>query len=152
LFYLIALLIVIVDQAFKLWVRINLDLGESLKIWDGFHFTYYQNSGAMGSTFQGYGRYFIIPAVLMVWYLISLRRKGVIEGGLGTTGAALFAGGAVGNAIDRLLFGWVTDFLDFGRGVSNIADHALMIGLALLLLSLLMSLIFNQIKKNRIQA
>lgn len=66
-----------IDQATKLWVRFHMHLGETLVIWqDVLHFTYYRNSGAAGSTFQGYGRYFIIPAVLFVLYMAYAASRG----------------------------------------------------------------------------
>ncbi|THF74173.1 signal peptidase II [Cohnella fermenti] len=126
-------LVVLLDQAAKLWVRLHLEVGESLPVRDGFQLTYFRNSGAMGSSFEGYGRWFVLPALLVaVWAVYSLH-KGMMRGVLMKLGAALFVGGAIGNAIDRIAFGWVTDFLDFGRGISNLADHAITAGLALIL-------------------
>ncbi|MBO9609001.1 MAG: signal peptidase II [Paenibacillaceae bacterium] len=126
--------VVLLDQAAKVWVRLEMEVGQSIPVWDGFQLTSFRNSGAMGSSFEGYGRWFIIPAVLvLIWFVDSIRR-GILNGILLKVGAAIFAGGAIGNAIDRLLFGQVTDFLDFGRGVSNFADHAISLGLLLILL------------------
>ncbi|MGG2198517.1 MULTISPECIES: signal peptidase II [Paenibacillus] len=123
-----------IDQATKLWVRFHMHLGETLVIWqDVLHFTYYRNSGAAGSTFQGYGRYFIIPAVLFVLYMAYARKQGQLKNGMAEAGAALLVGGAIGNAIDRAVFGWVTDFVDNGRGILNLADIAIQVGVLLLL-------------------
>jgi lipoprotein signal peptidase len=51
-------------------------------------------------------------------------------------GAGFLAGGAIGNAIDRVLFNQVTDFIIFGtsNGILNLADYALNVGIVLLLL------------------
>ncbi|MEF2965723.1 signal peptidase II [Paenibacillus sp. M1] len=146
LFYLLLFIIVFLDQITKLWVRFNLALGQSLPVWDGFQLTHYQNTGAMGSSFQGYGRYFIIPAVLVVISILYLLKKGMLDGFILKAGAACFAGGAIGNAIDRLLFGRVTDFLDFGRGISNFADHAISLGFLLILIS---ELILNPLRNKK---
>ncbi|MDF2962471.1 MAG: hypothetical protein K0S39_4206 [Paenibacillus sp.] len=147
MFYFIMILVTVIDQAFKVWVRMNMDVGESIVIWNGIlSFTHYQNSGAAGSSFQGYGRYFVIPAVLVVGYILYSRRKGNLKGRLVEAGTAFFAGGAVGNAIDRILFGRVTDFIDFhgGRGILNIADHAINIGVILMLLDAVIGIVASR--------
>lgn len=146
LFYVILSLVVLLDQVAKLWVRLQMEVGESIPVWDGFQLTYFRNSGAMGSSFEGYGRWFIIPAVLVVVWAIYYLNKGRLNGVLLKAGAALFVGGAVGNAIDRVIYGWVTDFLDFGRGISNFADHAITLGLLLILLQ---ELVIHPLKKKR---
>jgi len=155
MFYWIAVLVTVIDQAFKLWVRMNMEVGQSMVIWNGIlSFTHYENSGAAGSTFQGYGRYFVIPAVLFIGYILYSRRKGNLKGGLLEAGTAFFAGGALGNAIDRILFGKVTDFIDFhfGHGILNIADQAINIGVILLLLDVLRSAVADRRQKKNPQA
>ncbi|RUS49219.1 signal peptidase II [Cohnella sp. AR92] len=146
MFYAILIFVVLLDQAAKLWVRMNMEVGQSIPMWDGFQLTFFQNSGAMASSFEGYGRWFVIPAVLVVAWAVYSVHKGLMKGFLLKLGAALFAGGAIGNAIDRVYFGWVTDFLDFGRGISNFADHAITVGVVLMLLD---GLIISPIRKKR---
>lgn len=134
IFYVPLSLVVLLDQAAKLWIRLHMEVGESVPVREGFQLTYFRNTGAMASSFEGYGRWFIVPAIVtVVWAIYSLHR-GKLQGRLLKVGAAMFAGGAAGNAVDRFLFGWVTDFLDFGRGISNLADHAISLGLLLILL------------------
>jgi signal peptidase II len=136
MFYLIAALVTLIDQGSKVWIRLHMDVGQSIVIWhDLLSFTRYENSGAAGSSFQGYGRYFVIPAVLFIGYILYSRRKGNLKGGAVEAGTAFFAGGAVGNAIDRLLFGSVTDFIapHYSHGILNIADYAINVGVILLL-------------------
>ncbi|WP_159886267.1 signal peptidase II [Paenibacillus puerhi] len=141
-FYVTAAMVLILDQASKLWVRMHMELRESFPVWGDFlSMTYYRNSGAAGSTFQGYGRYFIIPAILFVLYVWLARRKGELRGTADEYGSALLVGGAVGNAVDRALFGWVTDFIDYGRGILNVADHAINAGVLLMIFSALMEYI-----------
>lgn len=134
MFYPLFVLVVLLDQGAKLWVRLQMEVGQSIPIWEGFQLTYFRNSGAMASSFEGYGRWFVVPAILVVAWAVYCLRKGMLEGRLAKAGAALFVGGAAGNAIDRIAFGWVTDFFDFGRGISNFADHAITLGLLLVLL------------------
>lgn len=134
MFYPLFVVVVLLDQAAKLWVRLHMEVGQSTPMWEGFQLTYFRNSGAMASSFEGYGRWFVIPAVLVVAWAVYGLRKGMLKGRMAQAGAALFVGGAAGNAIDRIAFGWVTDFLDFGGGISNFADHAITLGLLLVLL------------------
>ncbi len=91
---------------------------------DLISFTHYQNSGAAGSSLQGWARYLGILAVMIVAVILYYRKKGSIQGFFKECGAAFFVGGAIGNGIERLLFGKVTDFIVFrsGNGVMNLAD------------------------------
>ena len=61
--------------------------------------------------------------------------QGTLTGKMNDLGLAFLAGGAAGNVIDRLLFGQVTDFLTSrsGGGVLNVADHAIELGVLLLI-------------------
>jgi signal peptidase II len=75
---------------------------------------------------------------LLVWLLVS----GRAGGGLARAGVALMAGGAAGNVLDRLLHGMVTDFVEVRIGhyiwpAFNVADSALSVGAALILIELL---------------
>ncbi|RKP57422.1 signal peptidase II [Cohnella endophytica] len=137
IFYLIAILVVLVDQIAKIIIRANLDLNEPYSFW-GIQMTHIENSGMAGSLFQGYGRLFGVFAILFVAVVIYYRKNGQIKGKWSEISAAFLVGGAVGNGIDRLLFGRVTDFLvsRSGDGVLNIADHAIEIGVLFLLIGL----------------
>lgn len=100
--------------------------------------TYIENSGMAGGLLQGYGRLFGVVSVLFVAGVIYFRKKGAIKGRVMELGFAFLVGGAIGNGIDRLLFGQVTDFLLTRRnGVLNVADHAIEIGVMLVVCSLI---------------
>lgn len=140
LFYLIALLVIVMDQLSKLWIRIHLKIGDSIEIWkDVLHFTHYENSGAAFSSFQGYGRFFVPIAVLIVATILHERSKGHLKGFVMEMGTALLVGGASGNAIDRVLFNQVTDFIQFhfSHGILNLADYAINLGIVLILIDLI---------------
>ncbi|MBT2293562.1 signal peptidase II [Paenibacillus albidus] len=135
LFYVISVLVIMADQVSKGLVRSHMLVGETFPFWNDYlTFTHYENSGAAFSSFQGYGRYFVIIAVGFVAAILYYRRKGEIKGRLMETAAAFLAGGAIGNAIDRFLFHKVTDFLVFGKsgGILNLADVAINLGMLLL--------------------
>jgi signal peptidase II len=135
MFYAIALVVAAIDQMLKIAVRVYMEVGESASLWNGrILLTYYENSGAARSSFQGYGRLFMVVGIVVIVGLLIARRKGHIKGFLAESGTALLVGGAAGNTLDRMLYGKVTDFLVMGEGILNAADLALTAGPALLLL------------------
>src|SRR5699024_8064357 len=103
-------------------------------MWMGIEFTYIENSGMAGGFFQGYARIFGVIAILFVLFVFYLRRSDEWRTPLLDCSLGLLVGGAIGNGVDRLLFGQVTDFIVRSGGVLNIADHALEIGIILLIL------------------
>jgi signal peptidase II len=89
LFYICAALVVMVDQVSKWVVRLHMHVGETIPFWHNHvQFTYYENSGAAFSSFQGFGRYFVIVALALVVGVLYYRRKGELREGL----AAAYAG------------------------------------------------------------
>lgn len=130
LFYIIALFVVLVDQVTKILVRIHIEIGEYATLW-GIRFTHYENSGMASSLFQGYGRLFGVLAVLFVIGVFYYRRSGDAKGALIGSSLGFLVGGAVGNGVDRLLFGQVTDFIIRSGGILNVADHAIEVGVLL---------------------
>lgn len=140
LFYLISILVVLIDQAAKWLVRTHMELGERIPFWSPhLQFVYYENSGAAFSSFQGYGKYFSIIAVVFVAAVFYYRRQGKIRGPLLEATSGLLVGGALGNAIDRVIYHQVTDFLVFGNrgGILNLADLAINAGAILIAVYLL---------------
>jgi len=132
LFYVIALFVVLVDQATKILVRVHVDIGEYITL-RGIEFTHYENSGMASSLFQGYGRLFGVIAILFVIGVLYYRRSGAKRGALLDCGLGFLVGGAVGNGVDRLIYGQVTDFIIRSGGILNVADHAIELGVLLLL-------------------
>jgi signal peptidase II len=137
---------VALDQLIKIYVHANFTLGESLPvIQDVFHITYVRNTGAAFGVFRDAAETFrtvffmSMPPIAMLIILRML--QGVAETDRWQILAlSLIFGGAIGNYIDRLRFGYVIDFLDFHYGDTwsypafNIADSAIVTGVCLLLL------------------
>lgn len=151
MFYLIAIFTVIIDQLTKAWIRMNVAIGEYFQLWNTpMYITHYENTGAAFSSFQGYGRWFVPLAFFVVIFLIYYRKR---EGKrcLLELGAGFLAGGAIGNAIDRVLYNQVTDFITFGtnNGILNLADYALNIGLVLLIVDTINTELIQKRKKER---
>ncbi|BBI35439.1 signal peptidase II [Cohnella abietis] len=132
LFYAIAIIVVLADQISKILIRLYINIGDDFLLW-GVRLTHYENSGMAGSSFQGYGRLFGVIAVLFVIGVLYYRRKGELGGAILSSSMGFLVGGAIGNGIDRLLFGQVTDFIIRAGGILNFADHAIEIGVVLLI-------------------
>ncbi len=146
---LLALVVVIIDQMTKYYVLEHFSLGESVPVIQNiFHWTFILNPGAAFGMLEGNRWLFIMIAfavIVGIWFM----RKEIVANGVGTcVGTALFAGGAVGNLIDRAVSGVVIDFFDFRIWpVFNVADIAICTGVGLIIWSILkMELTVN--KKN----
>ena len=140
--YWVVVLVFLADQLSKQWVLANFDLFESVQLLPFFNFTYVRNYGAAFSFLSeagGWQRWlFTLVAVgfstlLTVW----LRKQSASQWKLNLA-YTLVIGGALGNLIDRLMHGFVVDFIDFYWGKShypafNIADSAIFIGAVLII-------------------
>ncbi|GAB4431055.1 MAG: signal peptidase II [Chloroflexi bacterium OHK40] len=140
---LVALLVVTFDQLTKLWVVHTLGpttmtnfipiIGDSVRI------AYSHNTGVAFSLFQGHPELLTVTALLIVagaiyFYATQLpNHRRVIQLIMG-----LIMGGAFGNIIDRLRLGYVVDFIQVGWfPIFNLADSAITVGAALLMLQFL---------------
>jgi len=124
-----------VDRLLKSWVTAELAPGDLRPLLDGvLRLTRVHNTGGAFGIFPGGGEVFIavslaVSAGLAVYILVSAR------GIWPLLGAGLTLGGALGNAIDRLAQGYVVDYLEVrGFSVLNLADAAVTVGVAILLL------------------
>ena len=136
---LIASFVVVIDRVTKLFFRSALSNGQSIKIIPNiFHLTLVRNSGSAFGLFRNQALFFIITSILVIGLIIfcvwRYRYKDIFM----IVALGLILGGAVGNLIDRVLFGYVIDFLDFRIWpVFNIADSSITIGAAILALKVL---------------
>ena len=142
-YFTLCTILVLVDQITKEIVDSTFALGESLSVTTFFSWTYVQNSGAAFSMLADGGdlyRYLLLGVsliaslALMVWMhktAVFLRQR--------LLGQSILLAGAIGNLIDRALYGVVIDFIDLHYGgfywpVFNLADSFIFIGVAFLLL------------------
>jgi signal peptidase II len=143
LFYLIAIVVIVMDQLSKFLIRAYIDINEEFSLW-GIELTHIENSGMAGGLFPGNARLFGIMAVLFVIGVLYIRRTGDMKGRLIDSSFGFLVGGGIGNGIDRLLFGQVTDFIVRSGGILNFADHAIELGGILLILYVIVSWIRNK--------
>jgi signal peptidase II len=144
LFYIIAIFVILMDQLSKYLIRIYIDINEQFT-WRGIELTHIENSGMAGGLFPGHARLFGLGAVLFVIGVLYIRRTGEMNGALIDSSFGFLVGGGIGNGIDRLLFGQVTDFIIRSGGVLNLADHAIEIGVILLIIYVVVSWIKNKL-------
>lgn len=134
--------LVAADQITKLLISSNFEVGESVHIIDGLlDFTYVQNRGAAFGMFADQRWVFLIATVALLAAIIILWAKGFITHITGTIAAVLIVAGGVGNMIDRILLGYVVDFIDisplFSFAVFNVADCCVCIGAVFLAIYIL---------------
>jgi signal peptidase II len=138
----IAILIIALDQILKAIVRSNLNFGESWSPFSGFlksfiRVVHWENYGAAFGLFQGGGVVFGLLAAVVSLVIIIFYSRIPHEHVLMRVALAMQMGGALGNLIDRIRFGPVTDFIAVGTfPVFNIADASITVGVALLLFAL----------------
>jgi len=138
----VALVLVLADQFTKILVLGSFQLGEGKAVTGFFNLVRVHNAGAAFSFLagaSGWQRWFftalgLVAAAVIVWML-----KGHPGQRLFCFALACILGGAVGNMIDRVLYGYVVDFLDFHWAgmhfpAFNVADSAITVGAACLIL------------------
>jgi signal peptidase II len=134
---------IVIDQITKRVVDSTMQLYQSIELIPYFQLTYMRNQGAAFSFLSGAGgwqRWFfiglaVIASVFICVWLKELNRSQRWE----AIAWSLVLGGALGNLIDRILYGYVIDFLDAYIGdwhwpAFNVADSAITLGVAMLLL------------------
>ena len=138
-FYGLVFLIVLLDQASKLFVLQHLSPDKTVPLIQGFfHLTLVHNTGIAFGFFREHQGILLILITLSLVFLWIWAVRMESKSAAGRAAFALILGGAIGNWMDRLRFGAVVDFLDFRVWpVFNIADSAITIGVALYLLLLL---------------
>jgi signal peptidase II len=142
---LVALFVVLFDQASKEWVRGAFALHESVPLVPGFfNLTYIRNTGAAWGLFSGQNLALSVLAVVMLVALVLFRRKLLPPGRLHRIALGLLCGGIVGNLFDRLRLDYVTDYLDFYAGgwhfpAFNVADAAICVGVGIYMLGTLLA-------------
>jgi signal peptidase II len=151
MFLFLAAALIVVDQLTKYWASQSFSAGGSLPLGLGFSFTYIQNTGAAFGAFRGLSVQLgslsidgtlllgILSALVTAGLLVYLVRGGRKMPGLLRLALSLVLAGAAGNMIDRLLHGFVIDFIHFRQGsfdfpVFNVADACVVIGAGLLLI------------------
>lgn len=153
-YYIVAAVVLILDQLTKKLIDANLELFEQISVIGQFFLiTHVLNDGAAFSMLPGASTLFISITIVVVigiiWYIERSRKTGGRT--LLLTALGLVLGGALGNFIDRVLYGHVIDFLQFNFGsytfpIFNVADIGIVIGVGLILLDSVLEIRNEQTK------
>ena len=147
-YIIIGALVFAADIFSKIYIDMVMDLGDSFKIIPSvFHITYIHNPGAAWGLLSGQLPLFVgvsvVAAIIMVLYFKDTTRQQVMA----RSGIALIFGGMLGNLTDRILLGYVRDFLDFfifgyDYPVFNIADVGVVVGFICILIDMILGEFF----------
>jgi signal peptidase II len=128
-------LVLICDRLTKFIVPLCLEPGQSVPlIGKAILLTYIRNTGTAFGLFREHAFVFVIISsvviAILLWFaLVRPCLLGISPSGDGATAVGLIIGGAIGNFIDRLIFGYVIDFVDFQVWpVFNAADAGIVLG------------------------
>jgi len=138
--FVIAALVFVVDRGVKALVEGSMRLGESIPLIPGFlSLTYIKNDGGAFGILGGSRLVLLIGGAVAIGVVLWILLSGS-SSRLTSLGCGLILGGAAGNLVDRLAAGEVTDYVHFSFWyIFNAADAAIVVGVAILLLSTLRS-------------
>ena len=139
----LSLLVIVLDQVAKIWASHSLNFNQPLAVFPYLNLTLLYNTGAAFSLLAqagGWQRWFLTLLALLVsifittWLMRLQRQQKWLAVAL-----ALILGGALGNVIDRMLYGYVIDFIDvyyqhWHWPAFNIADSAISVGALMLVI------------------
>lgn len=143
LIIILSIILLTIDQASKILIVKFLDINNSIELIKSFFYlTYTHNTGAAFSILTGQRIFLIIIALLILIILFKYIRKNKISNKIETIAFSLVIGGSIGNLIDRIIRGYVIDFIDvkiFGYNfpVFNLADTFIVIGVFLILITMI---------------
>ena len=154
----LAALVVIADQITKHYATLELKMYKAVAVMPMFNFTLMHNEGAAFSFLSdagGWQRWFftiisLVVSILLVFWIRKLKPEEKFQ----AMAFSLILGGAVGNLIDRVRFGYVVDFIEiyyhqYSWPAFNIADSAITIGVIILIVDTLFPSLFK--KKQNIE-
>lgn len=142
LFLGVAIAVVVADQVTKRLIESRLRDRSIPLVDDILRLTYVQNRGAAFGVLQDQTTFFVLVGILVIVVIAASYRYLPRSGFMLHLALGLQLGGAVGNLLDRIRQGYVVDFVDFGYRanwwpVFNVADSAIVLGVALLALNAL---------------
>ena len=128
--YLVALILLSLDQFSKYLITQKMSLADSMPVIKSiFHITYVENTGIAFGLFPQGQILFITISLIIILVIVFFERKKALKSPWERFCLGLVLGGALGNLVDRLRFGFVIDFLDFRIWpVFNLADSGVCIG------------------------
>ena len=128
----------VIDIVSKLVISNLMDVYDSIVVIKNFfNITYVRNTGAAWSLFAGRTWLLVIVSLIIISFIIFYIYKNKPKNKFEKIGYSLVLGGAIGNFIDRIVYGYVIDFLDFNifrydYPIFNLADTFIVVGVIIL--------------------
>jgi signal peptidase II len=147
LFFVISTAVFLLDQITKYLIRSHLRLAEVITVFSFFSVVYVDNTGSAFGMLKSLGNPFFISVAAAAIIVIAVM---IVKARENRLALSLILGGAAGNLSDRIVHGYVVDFLDFSAGghhwpAFNIADSALTVGITLLVIDM----VFHRSERGR---
>ena len=140
LIFVLTIVFLVIDIVSKLLVSNLMVVNDSiLVIKNFFYITYVKNTGAAWSIFSGETLGLIIVSLIIISFIIYYISKNKPSTKIEKIGYALILGGSLGNLLDRIIYGYVIDFLDFNifgydYPIFNLADSFIFVGVMLIII------------------
>lgn len=135
-----SIILIVIDIVIKLIISNNLILNQSISVINNFFYiTYVKNTGVAWSILSGKINLIIVITlaiiILLIIYIFNKKSYGVLE----IISYSMLLSGSIGNLIDRIIYGYVIDYLDFNilgydYPIFNFADICIVIGIVLILI------------------
>ena len=141
--YLFSIIFLVIDQIIKFFVSSKMILNESIILINNFlNLTYVQNKGAAFSLFSG-NRIFLIMVgvfalIIFIYYISKLDKIKEID----VFTYSLFLGGLLGNLLDRIIYGYVIDYIgvnisQYRFPIFNFADICIVVSIILIIIDMI---------------
>ncbi len=143
--YVLAFILLIIDQVTKIIVKFNLILGKRIEIIRNFFYiNYVENEGAAWSMFKGKTVLLVLISALFLIFLIKCLKNDERKNKINILSYSFIIGGILGNIIDRIIYKKVIDFLSFkilgyNFPIFNVADTLIVIGTILFIIDVVMT-------------
>lgn len=140
-YYLFSALLIFLDQISKIIISLNFRLNEKVEVINNFFYiTLKNNTGAAFSILEGKRLFFVLISVVFFVIIYFLYKKETKK--IEKISYILITGGLIGNLIDRIIYGYVIDFIDlniFGYefAIFNLADIFIVIGSAIYIIQII---------------
>lgn len=137
---LFSVIFLLIDQISKGFVNLYMNVNESIKLFNLLSLTYVHNTGAAFSMLEGARWLFIILGIIALNVIFIFFIKDKKLNNLEIITYSLLLSGIMGNLIDRLLYGYVIDFIDvniLNFAIFNFADSFMVIGVILLMIGMI---------------
>jgi len=137
-FALSAVIILLLDQYTKYWIKANLPASSSLEVIPNiFYITHVKNTGAAFGLFQDGTKILTIISIIAIILIVVIKIMLRFNSYFFNVSLGLILGGALGNLVDRFFIGEVTDFLHFVYWpVFNVADSSIVVGFIIVIILL----------------